>query len=92
MNKIALLISVICVLQGCKDDELPEQGHSGPTIDVQRNVKESISVQNMSEITSMDSQQNYNMIQPASIVQTSHIVPEGPVIPVQHEKQEMKKK
>ena len=42
MNKIIVLCFAACMLQGCNDDNKPlEQGHSGPVIDVARDVKNS---------------------------------------------------
>lgn len=78
---------------GCKDEDqsLPEQGHNGPTIDVQNDMKKSPSVHNIQE-EQIESKNNYNIMQSASSMsQSSHDIPEGPVIPIQSEKQEKNK-
>jgi hypothetical protein len=42
MKRIILLITMAWMLHGCEDDNKPlEQGHTGPTIDVARDVKNS---------------------------------------------------
>lgn len=88
MKKILLLISIIFVLLGCKDEELPEQGHTGAVIDVQR-LREAPIVQSVHEIQSdppIESQQTVNMMQSASMAQSSHDMPEGTIIPISPDK------
>lgn len=89
MKKIMVLISLICMLSGCKDDEeLPEQGHTGAVIDVQR-LKEAPIVQSIhatQDQPSTEPLQDYKMLESASMVQTSHHVAEGPVISLQDDK------
>ena len=92
MKKIIVLISIVCIFSGCKDDEeLPEQGHTGAVIDVQR-LKEAPIVQSIhAELDQPTTElpQDYNRLESASMVQTSHNVPEGPVIQIQNEKNEL---
>jgi len=52
MKKYALaMTTILLVMQaGCKDEEsLPEQGHNGPSIDVQKNMKSTPQLQNHTE-------------------------------------------
>jgi hypothetical protein len=53
MNKYTLpfVILLLALQVGCKDENqsLPEQGHSGPTIDVQKDMKTSPQVKDHTE-------------------------------------------
>lgn len=92
MKKIFLLINIIFVLTACKDEELPEQGHTGAVINIQR-LKEAPIVQSVHEIQSnppIESHQNLDTMQSASIVQSSNDAPESPTKQISSKKQEMK--
>lgn len=71
-EKISLLISAILFMLGCAEKKLPEQGHSGPTIDVQQSIKDTQAIQSVHDSSQVDNSQSNSSV--ANIVEEPNAI------------------